>query len=127
MPKWIHWNHEGNTPIYKHDCDGCSFLGRHTSETDGKMHVVDMYLCEPHYREDNGLSSTILARYGNEPHEYSSTTVYELERALLRGHYRIRRYQYAPAYLEAWRRAQPSRPILLEEEACRLLGIKEDQ
>lgn len=46
-------------PRYTHDCDDCKPLG--------EFGEYDLYFC---YRQATG--STLLARYGNEGHEYTS-------------------------------------------------------
>lgn len=49
-----------NAPVFKHDCSGCGYLGHFFSH--------DVYICGT---GDNTVS--ILARFGNESHEYAST------------------------------------------------------
>lgn len=48
----------GGEPFYPHDCTQCVFLGRY----DG----YDVYVCPQHG------SPTIVARYGDDGHEYKS-------------------------------------------------------
>ena len=58
-------------PRWKHDCDTCEFLGRHDSPefiTGGVTKHWDLYV---HFYP-NGSTTTIVARYGNEPDEYVS-------------------------------------------------------
>lgn len=50
-------------PKWKHDHDGCSFLGRY--ETDGL--IFDLYFCD----QGGGLP-TVIARDGNDPDSYLS-------------------------------------------------------
>lgn len=44
-------------PKYLHDCSQCTFLGTHNE--------FDLYVCEEGH-------PTVIARYGNEGHEYKS-------------------------------------------------------
>lgn len=60
-------------PKFHHDCDGCIFLGR---SEDGRW---DLYHCP---RCDEG---SVVARYGNEGHEYSSCPVEIIERIAANG------------------------------------------
>ena len=46
-------------PIYKHDCDVCTYLGSFQLDV-----VYDLYLCKE--------SKTIVARWGSEGHQYDS-------------------------------------------------------
>src|SRR5205807_3767434 len=46
-----------HTPRFIHDCDHCKFLGQYFSD--------DLYFC------DYG-PATVIARFGNDGHEYSS-------------------------------------------------------
>jgi hypothetical protein len=48
-------------PNYQHDCDTCIFLGTYNNH--------DLYFCNPC---GTYVSCTVIARYGNEPHEYKS-------------------------------------------------------
>lgn len=48
------------TPTHEHDCTSCTYLG----QTIGRGKLVDLYQC----------GNTILARYGNEPEDYASTS-----------------------------------------------------
>jgi hypothetical protein len=57
------------SPRFTHDCDVCIFLGRFkTSEWCGKEEEVDLYVCRPEKNEE----TTLVARFGNEGHEYGS-------------------------------------------------------
>lgn len=49
-----------STPVYTHDCDRCQFLGHF----DG----ADLYFCE----QNPSIGPTVLARYGNAGHQYTS-------------------------------------------------------
>ncbi len=60
------------TPVFKHDCDHCEFLG--TIEIEHNGMTVDLYACL-HDRRD-GPDGSILARYGDEPNEYISHSVF---------------------------------------------------
>ena len=48
---------------YTHDCTACTFLG----QTIGGGHITDLYA---HQNKDH---VTLIARYGDEGHEYLST------------------------------------------------------
>lgn len=50
-----------NKPRYKHDCDGCVFLG----QFDG----YDLYYCK---RSDEDMGGTVIARFGNDGSNYAS-------------------------------------------------------
>ncbi len=54
-------------PTFKHDCDACVSLGVH-EDAEGKH---DLYFC-PDWRHK---FHTVLARFGNEGHEYRSFSV----------------------------------------------------
>lgn len=47
-------------PRYQHDCEKCKALG--------KFAEYDLYFCET----DLGSHPTVIARYGDEGHEYTS-------------------------------------------------------
>jgi len=47
-----------NKPRYKHGCSDCTFLGTRNE--------YDLYFCP------QGTLPTVIARYGNEGHEYKS-------------------------------------------------------
>jgi hypothetical protein len=47
-------------PIFKHDCDGCTFLGHN------KQATKDLYYCP-----QRGFP-TVIARFGNEGRDYMS-------------------------------------------------------
>jgi len=51
-------------PIYKHDCNICTFIGNSFSES--TQSVSDLYYCP-----QNGLP-TIIIRYSDEPSDYNS-------------------------------------------------------
>lgn len=52
----------GERPLYMHDCRACTYLGRYDSGGD----TYDLYYCP-----QLGLP-TVIARYGDEGHEYTS-------------------------------------------------------
>ena len=63
-------------PQYKHDCSKCTFLGRFKVTKECKDYYpgnksVDLYFC----KSSSDLESTVVVRYGNEDHEYSSMLV----------------------------------------------------
>lgn len=47
------------TPQFEHDCDSCTFIGRHGG--------YDLYLCQ-----QGGLAPTIIARFGDDGPSYHS-------------------------------------------------------
>jgi hypothetical protein len=51
---------------YRHDCSECKFL-----LTVGHHHPVDVYFCK-----QNLTIPTLVARYGNEPVEYTSMSLH---------------------------------------------------
>jgi len=51
------------TPRYTHDCPACLFMGRHGQ--------YDTYFCPK--SQGDGDSGSVIARYGNEGHEYASS------------------------------------------------------
>jgi hypothetical protein len=57
--------HQGS-PKWRHDCDRCHFLG----QTIGGGKPVDLYVHEKD--ADGRRSPTLIARYGDEGHEYYS-------------------------------------------------------
>jgi hypothetical protein len=52
-------------PLFKHDCDCCTFLGNNTRND------MDLYYCP------QSGSPTVIARYGDEGHEYMSGIVFK--------------------------------------------------
>ncbi len=60
------------SPKYKHDCDGCHFLGRFSDFKIGDVVDYDLYVC-PNL-ETPSLTS-LIARYGSEGSHYSSSPV----------------------------------------------------
>lgn len=59
-------------PTYKHDCSGCSFLG--SDAFNGVL--VDWYICA--FSETTlpeSLRRTIIARRGDDPADYSSSSI----------------------------------------------------
>lgn len=54
-----------NTPIYKHDCNNCQFLGYFEHEHYG---TVDLYFCNH--------TPTVVARYGHDGWEYMSGMIF---------------------------------------------------
>lgn len=60
-----------NKPQHTHDCDRCQYLG---SEND-----LDFYFCE------SSILGTIIARYGSDGPDYSSSDVASVERMLAHG------------------------------------------
>jgi hypothetical protein len=68
------WERDGvplpeNQPQFTHDCDNCTFLGRHEL-TDGRFPgKYDLYHCTAQG------SATVIARYGNEGEQYTSGIV----------------------------------------------------
>lgn len=51
-------------PVYQHDCEQCHFLGNCRGDEDDL--VYDLYSCT------KGPGPTLIARYGDEGHEYRS-------------------------------------------------------
>jgi len=49
------------TPLHKHDCDACQFLGNYNGH--------DLYICNPTGKRD---ACTIIARWGSDGPEYRS-------------------------------------------------------
>ena len=49
-------------PRYVHDCDQCIYLGR------SEMQNFDLYYCS----QQNAITTTVIARYGDEGREYKS-------------------------------------------------------
>ena len=132
MPRWIKYDPSAQR-TYIHDCSQCVFLGTYDYDApwgDGTRHLVaDLYACNPPppTPEEEWDRTSLLARFGDEAHEYASGSPNGIERNLLAGAYREGLSTYCAPLIEAWRRWYPNRALLLEEEACRLLGIKEDQ
>jgi hypothetical protein len=58
-----------NLPYYSHDCDKCRFLGK----TLGGRHIVDCYVCNEAHAKQHNRAPTLIARYGEEGHEYCSS------------------------------------------------------
>lgn len=60
------WESEtmSDTPKFKHHCDACAFLGH--------VEGHDLYICRGDLGPDN---PSLLARYGDRPHEYQSALV----------------------------------------------------
>lgn len=56
-----------STPTYTHDCDACLFLGTMTHK--GSAH--DLYFCP-----NGGPGPTVIARFGDEGHEYGSGLIF---------------------------------------------------
>lgn len=57
-------NHtETASPKWKHDCPYCKYLGA-APDIDGSQ--MDLYVCE------RQVTKTVLARYGNQGHQYLS-------------------------------------------------------
>jgi len=54
-------------PAFEHDCDKCVYFGTYNNWS--KKEKFDMYFCN---QGTNPLSATVIARYGNEGHEYGS-------------------------------------------------------
>lgn len=50
--------------MFKHDCKDCKPLGQFE---DPKLGQVDLYFCS-----QGRFGDTVIARYGNEPHQYQS-------------------------------------------------------
>lgn len=48
------------SPVFKHDCDSCVFLGSHKSS--------DLYFCN--FADDEGF--TVIARHSSDPADYVS-------------------------------------------------------
>jgi len=57
-------------PKYTHDCDASLFLGQWI---DPKGEVYDLYACKAHSGSDY---ISIMARFGNEGHEYLSGAIF---------------------------------------------------
>lgn len=54
-------------PKYQHNCSDCTFIG---TDNVGKGETVyDFYTCQA---DGSRLPRSLIARYGNEPHEYTS-------------------------------------------------------
>ena len=73
------------TKKFTHDSDDCEFLGHFFDH--------DVYTCE------GSFAQTIIARYGNDGHEYASTPVYMLKSSL-EGGCRITVGKESPFYLD---------------------------
>jgi hypothetical protein len=60
------------TPLYRHDCDRCRFLGRHRYSDDdadgGETHDTDLYWCDRSHGQP-----IVLARFGEGPDSWWST------------------------------------------------------
>ena len=52
------------SPVYRHDCDKCEYLGRWGSVGGGL--VADLYTCEA------AFGRTFIARFSSEPSDYTS-------------------------------------------------------
>lgn len=50
-----------DTPLFTHDCERCTFLGRHLGEQ-----VADLYV------HTDGPMPTVIARYSDEGSDYNS-------------------------------------------------------
>ena len=79
---------------YIHDCDNCKFLGTYKH--------YDLYVCAR-----NNTADTVIARFGDEPHEYKSGIGFsfgqipELTRArvlTLKLGYKLKSYEYDIQY-----------------------------
>lgn len=90
-------------PQYKHDCDQCRFLGRHTFEARYGEVVepvhVDLYVC----REQDLDYATFLARRSDEGSDYTSYDKGTLERSGMLTPGRVGG-TYTPGVVEAYRR-----------------------
>jgi len=58
------------TPKFKHDCNGCKFLGHFLG--------YDVYVC-PH---GTSLYTNLIARWGNEGHEYASNELENFQKMM---------------------------------------------
>lgn len=59
-------------PLFKHDCDRCTFLGRHTGDDNhgNGARTVDLYVCAR-----NGVIDTVISRHGTEG-DYASGLIF---------------------------------------------------
>lgn len=55
------------TPLYTHDCEGCTYLGQFDASEEQGWGMVDLYICA-----QGGLGYTVIARYGNDGPQYGS-------------------------------------------------------
>lgn len=62
-------------PHFKHDCDACKFIDH--------INGFDVYVCHRVLRND----STIIARYGNEGHEYFSNDISLFRNQIIKNEY----------------------------------------
>jgi hypothetical protein len=53
-----------DAPLYRHDCDNCTFLGRF--DDNERLVIFDLYYCP------QSTLATVVARFGDESHEYLS-------------------------------------------------------
>jgi len=58
-------------PVHIHDCDSCTYLGTIRSQ-DREGEVADLYTC------GNEESQTVIARYSDEPQDYTSVPLFIL-------------------------------------------------
>lgn len=87
------------TKTFTHDCERCVYLGHH----DG----LDVYYCPVSAAASGILGGTVVARYGNEGHEYASTDVCSLGPAKQRRLASEAYKDYRPAKAFLWATAHP--------------------
>jgi hypothetical protein len=56
-------------PRFTHDCNGCVYLGTYDKHVRGEFNRWDLYWC----KSKNENLSSLIARYGDEGHEYRSS------------------------------------------------------
>ena len=59
-------------PHFQHDCDSCTFLGRHLSHKSSMP--LDLYACT----RNNGIIDTVIARYSSNGPDYSSGLIFAI-------------------------------------------------
>lgn len=55
-------------PRYQHDCDKCTYLGQF--EDQEQSEIYDLYWCK---NPQEPILDSVIARYGNDGHEYRSS------------------------------------------------------
>lgn len=61
-------SYDGLTPVWKHDCEACTFIGTMTHILEGTEH--DIYLCLS--KNDVLLDSSLIVRDSDNPPDYHS-------------------------------------------------------
>ena len=92
------------SPKYKHDCDGCHFLGRFSDFKIGDVVDYDLYVCP---NLESPMLTSLIARYGSEGSHYSSSPVGVL--------LQFSNEQLSKVNREVWARALEKRFVLSRE------------